>query len=385
MVRSGKYIQVFQWVCLCFLTVASVSFVACEKKEYPYDSCEKDNDCKSNYNCRGGRCEKVDLTCQTDSDCKGGRKCIKSLCQNLICQENRDCEKDEWCNGGVCRPLAKEPTHPDAGTERSPSPDAKPGKDGSHRETHPEQKTEQKPDRPPAFCTPNRNGKLERSELLFKVGTSVTYREAASVTVDLKGSTNNEGKTVWNFVGPYAGSKKVVDELQPMKGAWFEKLYPDATYASILDRSLGLVGVFQVTGDALLMRGVASEKASSTKLKYDTPIKLFQFPMEVGTKWTSTGTSTGTMRSVPFFRMHETYVFEVDAKGIAKTPAGEFPVIRLKLKLTQQQYSPALFRRTGYTYYFLSECFGIVARVDSKQYETNPLFTRAASLKLLSE
>jgi hypothetical protein len=387
--RSFAFVRLKQLVLLLAMAMVCgfvLQLVACEEPKYPYDTCTQDTDCKSNQICRGGRCETADLTCRTDSECVGGRLCIKSKCQHVICQDNRDCEANEECSGGVCQVKSTESSTPDSGG----------GNDGgtTGTDTTPDNaKTDGSTtvDKGiPTICTPNRDGQIDRSELLFKVGTSVTYRVAGSssntIDVDLRGSKDANGDFKWDFSASYPNSKKEVDELLPIKGAWYEAEYTGASYAAILSRgATELFGVFQVTSSELLLQGVVSESSGTTKLKYDKPIALFQFPMKVGSKWTSAGTSSGTMTSVPFFRMQETYVFEIDAKGTVKTPAGEFPVLRLRLSLTQQQYSPAIFRRTSYTHYFLSECYGIIARVDSKQYESEPFFTKAAQIKLLSD
>jgi len=359
------------------------SAAACTEPKYPYDPCERDTDCTSNKICRGSRCETADLSCATDGDCAGGKLCIKGKCQHPVCQDDRDCSAGESCIGGFCGAKNPEST-PD---QDGGAPTDRPSKDMTSKDGGADSPPQER--KQPTICTPNNNGQIERSELLFKLGTSITYREAGSssspIPVDLKGTRGNDGELTWDFSQQYPNSSKVVDEILPVAGAWYADLYKDATHSVILERNLKYFGVFQVTDTELLLLGTVSETRDRTKLKYDTPISLFQFPLAVGKKWTSSGTTTGTLSGVPFYRMHETYLFEVDAKGKVKTPAGTFPVVRLKLSLTQQQFSPALFRRTGYSYYFVSECYGVMVTVDSKDYESNPLFTQAARIKRLSE
>lgn len=354
--------------------------------------CTRDSECPSEHRCQQNRCQPIDDSCVTDSDCFGGKYCIRNRCQFLLCQDDRDCQNHESCQGGQCAPKPQEPiaqsekmadTHtstPDGGqTDLTPPlPDQQPSSD-----TH---QPERPPEPSPRICQPNRDGIIQRNEMMFEVGSSVIYSEVGSetqpVTVDLVGKTDAQGKQIWDFSGEYPGSARVIDELISPKGTWYESHFPDATYASLLDRSLGLLGVFQVTDSALLMLGTVSSKTNYTRISYSTAIDLFRFPLRPGESWTVTTTASGTFGGA-IYRSDETYTFEVDAKGDVITPQGTFSALRVRLRLTQQQSLPVPLYRSRYSYYFVAECYGIIAMLNSQYYENNALFTKAALLKRL--
>lgn len=348
-------------------------------------TCQQDTECPSGQRCQNSQCKTIDLTCRSDEECSGGKLCIQSKCQFALCQDNRDCQSTEECVGGYCKTKSPENLQEPSPTESSHVDASESSPESNSTDMSPTESTVQ--EQAPKICQPNRNGELERSELRFDVGTSVIYMEAGSaqnpVTVDLKGTTDNNGLTTWDYSTAYPGETRVVDELLDPQGNWFSNKYPQATYISILDRTLQLFGVFQVTQDALSLLGSASKTANLTQTNYDKPIELFQFPMKVGKKWTAKATASGTLNAV-IYRADETYEFEVDAQGKLKTQQGSFDVLRLRVAFTQQQYLPVLYRRTRYSYYFLAECFGIITTIDSKDYETNPLFTSAVRIKSLA-
>lgn len=380
------------YLLLCLgLSLGALGFLGCSDGPKP-NTCQQDSECPSGQRCEASVCKSIDPTCRADTDCTDGKLCIKSKCQFVVCQDNRDCNTNETCEGGYCKAKADEPgqevtTQEPSNTETANSTEPS-GNDGGTTESPVTKEDSTGPES--VTCMPNRDGTLERSELLFKVGTSVIYSEAGSssnpVTVDLKGTPDKDGVTVWDFSGDYPGASRVVDELLDPKGNWFSEKYPDATYISMLDRTLSLFGIFQVKDDALLLMGSASKSSGFTKTQttYDTPVPLFKFPMSKGTKWAAKATSSGTLTGA-IYRATEEYEFEVDAVGKLKTKVATFDVVRLRVSFTQQQTLPTLYRRTRYSYYFLSECYGIVGTVDSKDYESNTQFTEAARVKIISQ
>jgi hypothetical protein len=339
---------------------------------------------------------KVPKLCNDDSECASGEICLSSRCTST----------SKECDGGACKdggdgqdgktnPDTPACSNPPCKTDENPSDDKKevvadggpnePVKDGDVHDTHPD--TPPKDDDQPKICSPNRDGILQRNEVLFKLGTSVIYARSGSssstVEVDLKG-TQKDGSTFWDFSKEPSGTTREVDELLSLKGLWYANDYKDASYASILDRTLNLYGVYKATPGALLLMGAASRTKNQVKTSYDKPIEVLKFPLKVGSTWTSTGTSSGTFNFAPY-RATETYKFEADAKGKLKTKNGTYDVIRLRLNFTQQQYLPALYRRTRISYFYAAECYGFVAIVDSRDYETNANFTKAVRLKRLSD
>jgi len=328
--------------------------------------------------------------CQQDTECPSGKICLQNRCQQAkdTCQSNGDCEQGKICRSKRCRdPLpgcTEPPCDQESAEERAKEETITP--DAASPETSVEGPAQD--DNQPKICRPNRDGQIQRDELLFKVGSSAVYGEAGSsnqpVQVDLKGSKDKDGETLWDFSKKFPGQTRVIDELLSPKGTWYEKNFKEPTYSTFLDRSLDLLGVYKTTDTELQLLGQVSRKANQVKVVGDKPAVLMSFPLKVGKKWTSQVTSTGSYQLAPF-RSQETYEFEVDAKGKLKLSIGTYPVLRIRLKFTQQQYLPALLRRTRYTYFFVSECIGILSIVDSKYYESNAVFTQAAKLKKMTD
>ena len=77
----------------------------------------------------------------------------------------------------------------------------------------------------------------------------------------------------------------------------------------------------------------------------------------------------------------EDYAFEVDAKGHALTPYGEFEVLRVHSELVR---TIGALVTTVQTHSFVAECFGSVATVVSEDYELDKEFTDAAEVRRLA-
>jgi hypothetical protein len=117
-----------------------------------------------------------------------------------------------------------------------------------------------------------------------------------------------------------------------------------------------------------------------TELTYTTPIVALAFPLSVGTSWSSESDVSGTVAGVAFLA-HEKYSFSVGVRGTTKTPAASFDTLRLGMGY-QQQYGALLTTRISYLH--LAECYGLVARVRSRDNETSDNFTEAAEYRRLA-
>jgi hypothetical protein len=219
----------------------------------------------------------------------------------------------------------------------------------------------------------------------FLVGASAIYRvNRDGETVEGISTAGVEGASgrVWDFSDARPEDHRVIDELWPPAGQWWAALYPEATFASWLDRGQDLHGVYRVTSSTLELLATVSREANRTDLKMDPPVVLLRFPLSEGSTWEQTVTGRGYVNYTPLVNTNH-YVFRVDAHGEAWTPAARFPVLRLRSDL--EQWIPlTLFRRTVRTYAFLSECWGLVARITSTDDETAEEFTRAVEYRRLS-
>ena len=236
-------------------------------------------------------------------------------------------------------------------------------------------------------CTPNKDGTITREEVPIAAGLHATYRVGTNENVSTAGTPAAGGKRVWDFSTSLASDVSVLVETQALTGKWYAAKYPGATYASKLSQSSDLLGVFETSPGALLLRGVVSpaEGTSSTQLSYAPSVSILKFPLMMGATWTTDATASGTAMGVDvaLAPTTESYVSKVDAAGQLKTPLGTFDVLRIAVVLT---------RKVGFvpvttivrTFAFVTECYGTVATVTSTDNESNAEFTSAAEIRRIS-
>ena len=237
-------------------------------------------------------------------------------------------------------------------------------------------------------CSPNKDGTITRDEVPIAAGLHATYKIGKNEAVSTSGTPAAGNKRVWDFSAALASDMSVLIETLPLTGKWYASKYAGATYASKLSESTDLLGVFETSPGALLLRGVVSptQSSSSTQLNYAPAVSVLKFPLMMGATWTTDATASGTASGVDivtFAPTTERYVSEVDAAGELKTPLGTFDVLRVKVVLT---------RKVGFvpvttivrTFAFVTECYGTIATVTSKDNETNVEFTDAAEIRRIS-
>lgn len=291
----------------------------------------------------------------------GGRECLN----------RNDCPEGQICVMGECRPeVARDggtlDAGPDAGSDAGP--DGGPLDAGSSDG---------------GVCDYVDDGVIHRSELVIQVGLGATYRvnQTSPVTVDLVGQPSG-GEPLWDFSQGFPSDRSVVDELLPVSGTWFAADFPDATYAALLDESLGTLGVYRATPEAVSLLGIVSQEADETLLTYDPPVDLMRFPIALEDHYLVETTSSGTY-NYALFTAEETYEFTVEARGRVVVPAGSFHALRIRTDFTQHiPYTLIWVERILHVW--VTECFGVVARVQSEDGETEPLFTSAAELRRMT-
>lgn len=231
-------------------------------------------------------------------------------------------------------------------------------------------------------CTPNHDGKIERSEVTLRPGLHATFRVAEDVAVDVRGTERADGSRVWDLSGEFDGDRSVLVELQSLDGTWYNPEFPDADYASKLADSEDEIGVFGAAQDGLYLHGVVTpdDGWSRTELAYDPPAKILAFPMEQGATWSSDSDISGWYLG-GYWTADEEYQSQVDAHGTLETPFGDFPVLRVRTDMTR---TVGFSVTTQITYSFVSECFGTVATIRSKENEDEAEFTEAAEVRRLT-
>ena len=231
-------------------------------------------------------------------------------------------------------------------------------------------------------CSPNHDGVIERAEVPLMAGLNAKFMVAVNATFATAGQAQGDGSSNWDLSGSLAGDHLALVELQALTGKWYESKFPGATYASQLSDSADLLGVFEITDKALLLRGVVSPSngAGYTELTYNPPVTVLDFPISENKSTKSVCNVSGLAQGV-LSNYTEQYDQLVDAHGLLKTPFGEFPVLRIAIKLTR---TVGVLTTVVRSYAFASECFGTVATITSKDNEPNVEFTQASEIRRLA-
>lgn len=272
------------------------------------------------------------------------------------CFEHAECASGLCQGDGTCAPAGDaNPADPDAG----PSADADLG-----------------------GCRPDHDGVIARDEISLAPGRTATFRVATDTAVDTAGQLQSGGGRIWDFTGPFTGDQDTMVVLEDPASAWYADSFPTATYATRLSASESLLGVFELTDDALLLLGVVSPQAGlqRTELTYDPPIPVLSLPLSSTSAWQTSSTVTGLAQGITSF-YSESYDSRVDAIGELETPYGNFPVQRIRTELTRTVGAAIVTVRT---FLFVAECFGTVASATSNEYEAEVEFTDAAELRRIA-
>jgi hypothetical protein len=230
-------------------------------------------------------------------------------------------------------------------------------------------------------CLPNHDGTITRAEVPLQSGLHATFRVATNATLSTAPTTADGGNT-WDLTGALSGDHSVLVETMPLAGQWFANDFAGATYATKLSDSSDLLGVFEVTDDALLLRGVVSPMSSltQTELTYSPPAKLLSFPLTDGATWTTTSTVSGTLNG-SIWTQTEQYDSKVSKRGTALTPFSSFDVLRVQTVLTR---TVGLVVTTTNNDQFVTECFGVVATMTSQADETQTDWSDNAEVRRLA-
>jgi hypothetical protein len=235
---------------------------------------------------------------------------------------------------------------------------------------------------PAGACLPNLDGAIGSAEIPLRAGLQGTFRTAKNVTWDSAPKALADGGTGWDLATALPGDASEPLQTLPLAGTWFASDFASATYAAKLSSSSPLLGVFQLTPDALLLLGVVSPEDGlfKTNVTYSPAVKVLSFPFRRDDTWSTSATVTGLYEGMYSF-YSETWESRVDGRGELRTPLGAFPVLRVHT--TVDRLVGALFTRTR-SHAFVSECFGTVATVSSNAGEMQVDFSAAAEVRRLS-
>ena len=295
--------------------------------------------------------------------------------------EDRVCNSDADCASGMCRADGTCASVPgvDAGAAR----DATARDDGAVA-TDAGARSDGGGMRDAAIpgCVPNRDGVIERIEVPLEAGLRATFRVATDATFDTSGDVQPDGSRTWDLSVELAGERDVLVETLGTDGFWFASDFPGASYATELSVREDLLGVFDIGADELSLLGVASpdDGVARTNVSHDPPVRTLVFPLREGDRWSTDATVSGVASGV-FATWNEEYESVVDARGELITPFGTFPVLRVRVVLTRAVgFATTVIR----TFAFVSECFGTVATVTSRDNESREEFAEVAELRRLA-
>jgi hypothetical protein len=294
------------------------------------------------------------------------------------CRVGADCASGLCGSDGKCVPAAVTPPAEGGGTQD----DAMTTPDGGAAETS--------TDAALPGCSPNKDGTITRDEVPIAAGLHATYKIGKDENVSTAGVTGAGGKRAWDFAAALASDVSVIVETQPIAGKWFAAKFAGATYASKLSEGADVLGVFETSPGALLLRGVVSPTEASspkTDLSYSPAVSVLKFPLTMDASWTTDATASGTAKGVDlaFAPTTEKYESQVDAAGTLKTPLGVFDVLRVRILLTRSVFAFGVTTVTKVrTFAFVTECYGTIATVTSSDNEANVEFTHAAEIRRIS-
>ena len=220
-------------------------------------------------------------------------------------------------------------------------------------------------------CIPNRDGAITADEMPLALGASLTYYVGTNQTIAQTGMR-------WDYSVERAEDDVIALGPAALKDQWYAGSFPAGQF--VVDAGSGLDGVYHQDDQALWLDGTASHDmamATRTLIVYPQPIALLRFPITAGDAFTTSATLAGaTISGLPFNGSDEVSVAVVGS-GLLAVPYVEFsPVLRVTIGVVRRPTSgPSTSRRTTL---FMFECFGEVARAESKVDEPSADFTLAA-------
>jgi hypothetical protein len=231
-------------------------------------------------------------------------------------------------------------------------------------------------------CTANKDGIITREEVPIQAGLHATFRIAKDEDVSTAGTPIANNRRAWNFTKALASDTSVLVETLALTGKWYAPKFGGASYAAKLREGTDLVGVFETSPASLTLRGVVSpdDGLYRTELKNDPPVSTLTFPLQLGKTWNSDTTVSGVANGAAV-AYTEKYASQVDAAGELETPLGKFEVLRVRIVLTR---TVGLLVTTVRTFAFVTECYGTIAAITSRDNESDVEFTRAVELRRIA-
>jgi hypothetical protein len=225
-------------------------------------------------------------------------------------------------------------------------------------------------------CVPNRNGEITVDELPIALGATVDYYASpANAERDV-----SLGGTAWDLSEERADDVVVAIGPVALRDQWYAAELSTGQF--VVDAGLGLDGIYHQDAQGLWLDGIASQAESPrTLIKYAQPLPVLRFPLRGDDSYETTVDITdSSISGLPFIGT-DTLAVEITGDGRLDVPYVEFsPVMRVRTLATRTPSTgtPVVTKRTTI---FMFECFGEIARAESRTDEQSPEFTKAAYLR----
>lgn len=228
----------------------------------------------------------------------------------------------------------------------------------------------------PLDCLPDLDGAITAAELPIALGQRAPYWESRDVAIDVTGAA-------WDLSEESPADELVEVGPAPLGERWYAAEFASGHF--VLASSPGLEAVYHLDELGLWLHGLASVEpdpsGGRTLLVYDAPVPVLRLPLRAGDAWTAVGTvGDGTLNGLPYVGA-DTYTFAAVAAGPLAVPYVRFdPAIQVRTHVVARPAAGGV-ETSRRQVSFVFECFGEVARAESRADEPAEDFTTAAILR----
>jgi hypothetical protein len=241
----------------------------------------------------------------------------------------------------------------------------------------------------PLECVPNLDGRIDAFELQAALGVAANYLvspQGEERTVDLVCTVDGAGKRVWDWSANAPSDQLAVLTATALTGKWYAASFAGGQFVTALDAARTLEAVYVHDDQALWLLGYASATeapaAGKTLVVYQQPVALYRFPIQLGGQWVSVGTvQNATVYGLPYAG-RDTYEVSVVAQGTMHLPDLTLTqALRVNTHVTSEPAVGVSVSRRQVS--FLFECYGEIARAQSRDNESAVDFTSAVEVRRL--
>jgi hypothetical protein len=222
-------------------------------------------------------------------------------------------------------------------------------------------------------CVPDRDGQISADELPIAYGQTAPYYAATDRTIDPRLQNGR-----WDLSEERDEDVVAIGPVR-LRDQWYAASVPTGQF--VIDAGSGLDGIYHQDEQALWLDGTASQSETpKTLIVYPQPLAVLRFPVTVGDMFTQTVALTNvTINGLPFNGTDELTVEVVEAGELALPYLLFDPTLRVRTSAVRRPSSGGMTGRRQALWLF--ECFGEVARAESRPDEPNADFTTAAYLR----